>query len=73
MVLAKPFMVSQQAIERMGELTYWGEDSYKMTVTGGAKVPNARMEHPGIQSEISTAQEDIHHFSLLDNIFNRFI
>ena len=32
MVLAKPIMVSKQAIERMKELRYGGEDSYKMTV-----------------------------------------
>ena len=32
MVLTEPIMVSQHAIDRMKELMYGGEESYKMTV-----------------------------------------
>ena len=35
-VLSKLIMDSKQAIERIRELRYGGEDSYKLTVTGGA-------------------------------------
>ena len=32
MVLAEPILVSQQVVDRMKELRYAGEESYKMTV-----------------------------------------
>ena len=39
MVLAEPVMVSKQVVDRMKELRYGGEESYKMTVNVRKMVP----------------------------------